>query len=98
HWGDWYEEMEGRRSAERLMGEISEDELRRRDGLERNAIERASKLPDIAGLDEFRKRAAVRHYSNNASPLLDMSTSPEVAAFFATGAGSRTPTPGSIGM
>src|SRR5262249_39645173 len=59
----------------------------------------ASGAPEFADFDEFRKRAAVRHYCGVPSPLLDVSTNPEVAAFFATGGGSgHRPARGSIGM
>lgn len=98
HWGDWFERVEPMRRIEDSMTELPEDELHRRDALECAAVERASQVPDIASLDPFRKRAAVRHYSRVPSPLLDVSTHPEIAAFFATGGASQPPKPGKIGM
>ena len=98
HWGDWFEEIKPRRSADDLLALLGDDELRGLDEQEQNAIKRARAIPEIANLDLFRQRAAVRHYSKVPSALLDVSTRPEVAAFFATGAGSSAPTPGSIGM
>lgn len=97
-WGDWFERVKPMRSIEDSLAEVSEDELCHRDTLERAAIERATQLPDLASLDEFRQRAAVRHYSCACSPLLDVSTNPEVAAFFATGGASHPPSAGTIGM
>ena len=98
YWGDWFERVEPMRTIEDCMAEVSQDEIDRRDVLERAAVERASQLPEVAALDPFQRRAAVRHYSHVLSPLLDVSTSPEVAAFFATGGASNPPTPGTIGM
>lgn len=98
HRGGWYENLEGIRDIEDSMMELPEAELRKRDGLERAAVERASRIKEVAELDDFRRRATARHYSCVPSPLLDVSTSPEVAAFFATGGGSTTPIPGQIGM
>jgi hypothetical protein len=98
YWGDWFERVEPMRTIEDSMAEVSQDEIDRRDVFERAAIERASQLREVAALDPFQRRAAVRHYSHVLSPLLDVSTSPEVAAFFATGGASRAPAPGTIGM
>jgi hypothetical protein len=98
YWGDWFEPVEPARTIENSMAEVSQEDLDRRDALERAAVERASQLPEVAALDPFQKRAVVRHYSRVLSPLLDVSTSPEVAAFFATGGASKAPTPGTIGM
>jgi FRG domain. len=99
HFGDWYEEVRPSRSAERSMDGIPDAELRRRDEREQAALVHASDAIEFASFDEFRKRAAVRHYCGVPSPLLDVSTNPEVAAFFATGGGSNhPPAPGSIGM
>lgn len=98
HWGNWYERVEPMRSIEDSMAEVPDNELQRRDALERVAVDHASRVPDLASLDEFRKRAAVRHYCSAPSPLLDVSTNPEVAAFFATGGASKSPPAGSIGM
>ena len=86
------------RTIEDTMAEVPEGDLDRRDVLERAAVEQASQIPEVAALDPFQRRATVRHYNRVVSPLLDVSTSPEVAAFFATGGGSQTPTPGTIGM
>lgn len=97
HWGDWFERVEAMRSIEDSTAEVPDDELRRRDALELDAVTRASRVPDVARLDDFRKRAAVRHYSGAPSGLLDVSTDPEVAAFFATGA-SKPAAAGKIGM
>jgi hypothetical protein len=97
HWGEWYEDVEPSRQIEDSVSEI-ELELLRRDALERAAIERASQVPEVATLDPFQKRAAIRHYSRVFSPLLDLSTKPEVAAFFATGGASTAPRAGQIGM
>jgi len=98
HFGDWYEEVEPIRVVEDSATELTEEELRRRDACERAAVERAAQVAEIAHLDEFQKRAAVRHYSGVPSPLLDLSTNAEVAAFFATGGGSQPPSAGQIGM
>ncbi len=95
--GDWYERLR-MRTVDEMMRDVPPQELALRDEEESLAIERASKLPDVASLDPFRQRAAVRHYGEVRSHLLDVSTNPEVAAFFATGGGSRRPVPGSIGM
>lgn len=80
------------------MAEVSQEDIYRRDTIERAAVERASQLPEVGSLGPLQKRATVRHYSRVLSPLLDVSTNPEVAAFFATGGASRAPTPGTIGM
>ena len=98
YWGDWFERVEPMRAIEDSMAEVSQEDIQRRDALERAAVERASQLPELASLGPFQRRAAVRHYNRVLSPLLDVSTSPEVAAFFATGGASRAPTPGTIGM
>ncbi len=98
YWGDWFERVEPMRTIEDTMAEVPKGDLDRRDVLERAAVERASQIPEVAALDQFQRRATVRHYNRVVSPLLDASTSPEVAAFFATGGGSQTPTPGTIGM
>lgn len=99
HFGNWFEEVRPPRSTERSMDAIPDAELGQRDQREQAALLYASAAPEFAGLDEFRKRAAVRHYCGVESPLLDVSTNPEVAAFFATGGGSNhPPAPGSIGM
>lgn len=97
-YGDWYEYLEPMRSIEDSIAELSEEGLQQRDKLEAADIIRAAKIPAIAGLDDFLKRAAVRHYSGAPSGILDISTNPEVAAFFATGGGSKAPTPGQLGM
>jgi len=97
-WGDWFERVEPIRTIEDSMADVSQEDIHRRDTVERAAVERASKLPEIASLGPFQRRAAVRHYSCVLSPLLDVSTNPEVAAFFATGGASRAPTAGTIGM
>jgi hypothetical protein len=97
--GDWYEEVEPMRQIEDTAAELLEDELRRRDDRERADVERASQIEEIAALDDFRRRAAVRHYTKTQSSLLDVSTNPEVAAYFATGGGSPSPpVAGRIGM
>jgi hypothetical protein len=99
HHGRWYEEIEEFRTIEASIEELTDATLQERDELERMAIERASTIDRIASLDHFQRRAAVRHYGSIPSPLLDVTTSPEVAAFFATGGGgSAPPKPGSIGM
>ena len=94
YWGDWFERVEPMRTIEDSMAEVSQEDIQRRDALEGAAVERASQLPELASLGPFQRRAAVRHYNRVLSPLLDVSTSPEVAAFFATGGASRAPTPG----
>jgi len=98
YWGDWFERVEPIRTIEDSMADVSQEDIHRRDTVERAAVERASQLPEIASLDPFQRRAAVRHYSCVLSPLLDVSTNPEVAAFFATGGASSAPAPGTIGM
>jgi hypothetical protein len=98
YWGDWFEPVEPTRTIENSMAEVSQEDLDHRDVLERAAVERASQLPEVAALGPFQRRAAVRHYSAVLSPLLDVCTSPEVAAFFATGGASQAPTAGTIGM
>jgi hypothetical protein len=86
------------REIEDSMAQLKEEELCKRDAQEQADIERAAKIAEIARLGEFQKRAAVRHYSGAPSSILDISTNPEVAAFFATGGGSKPPRPGQIGM
>jgi hypothetical protein len=98
HSGNWYEDMKPTRRIEDSISELPEEEIHKRYELERAALDRASRIKEVAELDEFRQRAAVRHYGQVPSPLLDVSTSPEVAAFFATGAGSTAPAAGQIGM
>jgi hypothetical protein len=98
HFGDWYEEVEEMRVVEDSAAELQEG-LSQCDAFERAAITRAAKISEVARLDDFQKRAAVRHYSGAPSALLDLSTNPEVAAFFATGGGAAQPPPaGQIGM
>lgn len=96
-WGDWFEEVKPTRRIEDSLKEV-ENELPLRDKLESSAVDRAGQIPEVASLDPFRKRAAVRHYSRVLSPLLDVSTNPQVAAFFATGGAWQPPTAGTIGM
>jgi hypothetical protein len=98
HFGDWYEDIEPMREIEESVAELSADELKRRDESEAADVLRASKLSSIARLGDFQKRAAVRHYSHAPSSILDLTTNPEVAAFFATGGGAKPPMPGQIGM
>jgi hypothetical protein len=98
YWGDWFEPVKPTRTIEDSMAEVSQEDLDSRDVLEGVAIERASQVPEVAALNSLQKRAVVRHFSCVSSPLLDMSTSPDVAAFFATGGASRAPAPGTIGM
>jgi len=101
HFGDWYEEVKPTRVVEDSAVELQENqekELRERDAREHAAIDRAAQIAEVALLDDFQKRAVVRHYSGAPSALLDVSTNPEVAAFFATGGGSQPPTAGEIGM
>ena len=98
HWGEWSERDEAFRSIEDSMAELHDNELRRRDDIESSALDRASRITEAAQMDAFRKRAAVRHYSGAPSPLLDVSTNPEVAAFFATGGGSHPVPAGRIGL
>src|SRR5262249_27966873 len=70
HWGSWYETDDEFRSIEDSMSLVNVEELARRDALEANAIASASRVPEIGALDQFRQRAAVRHYSGVFSPLL----------------------------
>jgi hypothetical protein len=98
YWGDWFERVEPMRTIEDSMADVSQEDIHCRDALERAAVERASQLPEVASLGPFQRRGAVRHYGRVLSPLLDVSASPEVAAFFATGGASQAPTPGTIGM
>lgn len=97
HFGDWYEEVKPMRVIEESAAE-AEKELGERDARERAAVERATQVAEVARLDDFQKRAAVRHYSGAPSALLDVSTNPEVAAFFATGGGSQPIPAGQIGI
>jgi hypothetical protein len=96
HVGAWFEDIEPWRSIEDSLSEISAEELARRDVAEDGAVQRACSLEAVANLDGFRKRAAVRHYGGVPSSLLDVSTDPEVAAFFATA--SSQSRAGQIGM
>jgi hypothetical protein len=98
HFGNWYENVEPMRLIEDSIAELSESELQRRDALEASDINRASSIAAIAQLSHFQKRAAVRHYSGAPSSILDTSTNPEVAAFFATSGGSKQPHPNQMGM
>jgi len=98
HWGNWFERVEPTRTVEDSMAELSQEDIHHRDALERAAVERTSQLPEIASLGPFQRRAVVRHYSGVSSPLLDVSTNPEVAAFFATGGASCPAIAGTIGM
>jgi hypothetical protein len=98
YWGDWFERVEPMRTIEASMAEVSQEHIHGRDALERAAVDRASHLPAIAALGPFQRRAAIRHYCSMLSPLLDVSTNPEVAAFFATGGASQQPRPGTIGV
>jgi FRG domain len=98
HFGDWYEEAEPMRVIEESAEELTPEELGERDARARAALERAVQIPEVARLDEYQQRAVVRHYSRAPSTLLDVSTNPEVAAFFATGAGSQPPPAGQIGL
>ena len=99
HFGDWYEKVLGKRKVEDNLKEVSKVELGRRDNLEGQMVERAARLPEVASLTRFQKRAVVRHYSAAPSSMLDVSTDPKVAAFFATGGGSEQPAvAGGIGM
>lgn len=98
HFGDWYEEVEPMRVIEESAAELKEEELYQRDARACAAVERAVQIAEVARLDDFQKRAVVRHYSGTPSALLDVSTNPEVAAFFATGGGSQPPPAGQIGM
>ena len=96
--GDWYERVEPMRVIEDSAADLPEEKLRQRDAREWAAVERAAQIPEIARLDNFQRRAAARHYSGAPSELLDVSTNPEVAAFFATGGGSEPPSSGQIGI
>lgn len=96
-WGDWHEEDPIYRKIEDSLAALPPAEIEERERREVEAIERAKRFPDIAALDEYRQRAAVRHYAGVPSSLLDVSADPEVAAFFATGAGSGVK-PGQLGM
>jgi hypothetical protein len=97
--GDWIQEMKPRRSSEALLSNLPAEELCRRSEIEGNYIQRAEAISTCRGLSDFQTRAAVRHYSLAPSPLLDVSTNPNVGAFFATGGGSTVrPVLGSIGM
>lgn len=102
HFGDWYEEVKPTRVVEDSAAELlqlpEKEKLDQRDALERAAIERAVQIEEVARLDDFQKSAVVRHYSRAPSALLDVSTNPEVAAFFATGGGSQPPPAGQIGL
>jgi FRG domain len=96
HFGDWYEEVEPIRENDALAKEL-EPEMPARDARAKQELARALLLRGIQEMDDFRRLAAVRHYSSAPSSFLDVSTSPEVAAFFATGAGKTLPV-GQIGI
>lgn len=98
HFGDWYEEVDPLRVVEESAAELKPEELDERDARARAVLERAIQIAEVACLDDFQKGAVVRHYSDAPSALLDVSTNPEVAAFFATGGGSQPPPAGRIGM
>lgn len=98
HYGDWYEEVEPIRVVEESAAELKSTELNERDARERAALERAVQIAEVERLDDFQKHAVVRHYSDAPSALLDVSTNPEVAAFFATGGGAQSPPADRIGM
>ena len=99
HLGDWYEDLNPTREIEDSLAALSEVELKKRDAAEAADIARASQLPAVARLGDFQRQAAVRHYSHAPSPILDITTNPEVAAFFATGGGAKEPpVPGQLGM
>lgn len=97
HFGDWYEEVKPMRTVEASLAEVPDDELLSRDERASIAIQRASQISAVERLTDFQKRATVKHYSGVESALLDVSTDPEVAAFFATGAANPPPV-GQIGM
>ena len=99
--GDWFEEDPDFRSADSLLDRLSVEWLTQCGAGEERALALARQMPGIAGLDPFRQRAAVRHYSGAPSTILDVTTKPEVAAFFATGGGlprGASLPAGSLGM
>jgi len=85
--GEWVEEEPGMRDFTELVDRLTPEELDRRDLTEQKALQRSQAVPEIAKLVAFRRRAAVRHYAEPPSPLLDVTSDIEVAAFFATGSG-----------
>jgi len=97
HFGDWYEKIEPMRMIEDSLAEVPDTLLNQRDSLELDTLKCASQVPSVNFLDPFRIRSVVKHYTNVPSRLLDVTTDPEVAAFFATG-GSKPPPIGKIGM
>jgi hypothetical protein len=93
----WIEEIRPWRKIEDSLLEVPPDILLQRDIDEQNALTKMSSHQEVKDFDLFRKRAVVKHYSDVASNLLDVTMDPEVAAFFATGASKPAPA-GSIGM
>lgn len=98
HYGDWYEEVRPSRDIDDSVKELTDSLLRERDARESADIARAIRIPEVAALDQFGRRATVRHYCGSPSALMDASTNAEVAAFFATGGGAQPPAKGQIGM
>lgn len=86
--GDWFEKDPEFRSADRLLDNLSAEWLSECGSRERDALNRAMQFPEIVALDPFRRLAAVRHYGGTPSPILDVTTSLKVAAYFASHSGS----------
>lgn len=83
--GEWARDERPMRSAEEHAQLLSEERVRWFDEAERSATEEATRRsPSVAALDPFRRRAAVRHYTELASGLLDITEDPDVAAYFAS--------------
>jgi hypothetical protein len=89
--GTWYRQETAMRSMDALLPHLPAEMVRGRDELERECVRHArARFSEIESLDEFRRRAAVRHYGGVVSSLVDVTEDPEIAAFFASGS---TPDP-----
>lgn len=83
-YGDWLEEVKPMRTIEASLEEVSQETLASRDAAERVALQQATQLSEVSSLDSLSQKAVVRHYAGVPSALIDVSTDPEVAAFFAS--------------
>lgn len=96
--GNWVEHDLSLRDIDELVASLSSDVLKGIDRREDKAVGNAMvRFPEIAALDSFRRRAAIRHYVGVPSALLDVTSDIEVAAFFATG-GERPAARNALGI